>query len=118
MSVSFERPSSAGGDDDDDDLAALPDGLKPSQAAPQSLLSLAGLPVGARLILRCRKDWRDATIVAVTLEQVTLSVGTPKGRTYRVRRPGSTPVIQDGPVMVVGGEGSWRTGLVRYDARW
>lgn len=79
--------------------------------------TLSSLPVGARLILRCRKDWRDATIVAVTPEAVTLSVFSPKGRTYRLRRPLDSPLSFDGPIPVLG-EGHWRTGLARYDARW
>jgi hypothetical protein len=93
------------------------DGLSCSQSTTETLLVLCALPVGARLILRCRKDWRDATVVAVTLEQVTLRVRAPKGRTYSVRRPASTIVSQDGAIPVLG-EGSWRTGLVRYDSRW
>ncbi|MBD0372734.1 MAG: hypothetical protein ICV60_17955 [Pyrinomonadaceae bacterium] len=78
---------------------------------------LGSLPVGARLILRCRKDWRDATIVAVTLETVTLSVTSPTGRTYRLRRPLESPLAFDGSIPVLG-EGQWRAGLARYDARW
>ena len=80
-------------------------------------MTLADLPVGARLVLRCRKDWRDSTVTAVSLEEVTLSVGAPSGRTYRVRRPSSTPLSLYGSVPVLG-EGLWRVGLVRYDARW
>ena len=80
-------------------------------------LTLGVLPLGARLMLRCRKDWRDATIVAVSLEKVTLSVISPTGRTYRVRRPPDSPLSLDGPIPVLG-EGRWRVGLARYDTRW
>lgn len=110
MSASTERPSSA------EEIDSLPDGLSASQATP-ALAILASLPVGSHLILRCRKDWRDATIVAVSPEQVTLSVGAPRGRTYRVKRPASTLVLLDGPIPILG-EGSWRAGFVRYDMRW
>ena len=79
--------------------------------------ALASMPVGARLIIRCRKDWRDATIVAVSLETVTLSVISPTGRTYRLRRPPDSPLNFDGPIPILG-EGHWRTGLARYDTRW
>lgn len=79
--------------------------------------SLGSLPVGARLILRCRKDWRDATVIAVTEETVTLSVTSPKGRTYRLRRPPDAPLFFDGAIPILG-EGHWRTGLARYDTRW
>ncbi|HEX8774853.1 MAG TPA: hypothetical protein VF735_14870 [Pyrinomonadaceae bacterium] len=111
MSASIKRPSSAA------EIASLPDGLSSSQATPASSTTLAELPVGSHLILRCRKDWRDATVVAVSPEQVTLSVGSPGGHTYRVKRPASTPVLHEGPIPVLG-EGSWRPGLVRYDTRW
>ena len=80
-------------------------------------VTLATLPIGARLILRCRIDWRDATVVRVACDGVTLSVGSPSGRTYRVRRPLDAQLSFDGLIPVLG-EGSWRAGLARYDARW
>ena len=97
-------------------LAAQSDGLDASQAT-ENLLTLGDLPVGARLILRCRKDWRDATIAAVSLETITLSVGSPSGHTYRVRRPADATLSLDGSIPVLG-EGCWRAGRVRYDLRW
>ena len=113
MSASIERPSRA---EEEALTAALPDGLNSSQPASNTR-TLAALQVGARLILRCRKDWRDATVFAVSLEQVTLCVCAPRGRTYRVKRSPDTLILEDGPIPVLG-EGSWRAGLVRYDARW
>jgi hypothetical protein len=80
--------------------------------------TLATLPIGARLILRCRKDWRDAVVVAVSIEKVTLSVGAPSGRTYRVRRPPDTPLIFDGHIPLLGPTGTWRAAFARYDTRW
>lgn len=85
--------------------------------SPTETRDLASLPTGARLILRCRKDWRDATIVAVSLEAVTLSVTSPTGRTYRLRRPPDSPLSFDGSIPILG-EGRWRTGRARYDSRW
>jgi hypothetical protein len=93
----------------------LSDGLDVS--LPSAQLKLAALPVGARLILRCRKDWRDATVVAASIESITLSVGSPTGRTYRVRRSPDSPLSLDGSIPVLG-EGSWRAHFARYDARW
>ena len=78
---------------------------------------LGALPVGARLILRCRKDWRDATVLAISPEAITLQVGSPTGRTYRVRRPADSPLSFDGSIPVLG-EGCWRAGFARYDTRW
>lgn len=79
--------------------------------------TLAALPLGARLVLRCRSDWRDATVVAITSDRVVLSVNAPSGRTYRVRRPTTAVLCYDGHIPVLG-EGCWRAGLVRYDSRW
>jgi hypothetical protein len=111
VSASIERPSSA------EDLAALPGGLSSAQEETRTESTLASLPVGARLILRCRKDWRDATVAARSPEHVTLSVGSPSGHTYRVKRPPDTLLIYEGPIPILG-EGHWRAGLVRYDVRW
>jgi hypothetical protein len=93
---------------------STPGGLDLSPTEPRCLSSL---PKGAHLILRCRKDWRDATVVAVTLEAVTLSVTSPTGRTYRLRRPPDSPIYFDGSIPILG-EGHWKTGFARYDARW
>lgn len=96
--------------------ALLPGGPLVS-SPPEQTYTLDALPTGAHLILRCRKDWRDATVVAVTPEAVTLSVGTPRGRTYRVRRPPDALLSFEGAIPVLG-EGSWRAGFARYDTRW
>ena len=82
-------------------------------------MTLGSLPVGARLILRCRADWRAATVAAFEAEtgSVVLNVASPGGHTDRVRRPHDTPLARDGHFPVLG-EGHWRAGLARYDARW
>lgn len=83
-----------------------------------TLTTLSTLPVGARLILRCRKDWRVACVMAVAPDCIVLSVGSPTGRTYRVRRPHDSPLCFDGPLPILGDSLRWRTGFARYDARW
>lgn len=112
MSAKVERPPGA--------VAALAanahGGLDVSENA-ENVLTLGSLPVGARLILRCRKDWRDATVVVVSLEGITLSVGSASGHTYRVRRPPDSLLFLDGSIPVLG-EGCWRAGRIRYDLRW
>ena len=84
-----------------------------------TIVTLGSLPVGARLILRCRADWRAATVAAyeVELGRVILNVASPKGGTYRVRRPSDTSLTHDGHIPILG-EGHWRAGLARYDVRW
>ena len=120
MSITFERPP-------DDAAAAIallaPGGLSPSPAievAAAEAATLATLPLGARLVLRCRKDWRTATVVRIELEKITLSVSSPNGRTYRMRRPPDAPLVFDGSVPLLGkiDASSWRAGLARYDVRW
>ncbi len=91
-------------------------------AAPtlsEAATTLGSLPVGARLILRCRADWRTATVAAfdAAKARVVLSVASPGGHTYRVRRPADSPLTHDGHLPVLG-EGCWRAGLARYDVRW
>ena len=112
MEVTQERPPEA--------LAheAPPDGLLLSHdCAPAA--TLGSLPVGARLILRCRADWRAATVASFEpeLARVVLNVASPTGHTYRVRRPADTALTYDGHRPVLG-EGRWRAGLARYDVRW
>ena len=81
--------------------------------------TLGALPVGARLILRCRADWRAATVASFEPDaaRVVLNVASPGGHTYRVRRPADAALAHDGHLPVLG-EGQWRAGLARYDVRW
>ena len=110
MSANVQRPS------DEVDFVAASGGLEVSQQT-ENILMLGDLPIGARLILRCRKDWRDAVVAAISIEEITLSVSSPSGHTYRVRRPTDSILSLDGSIPVLG-EGCWRAGRVRYDLRW
>ena len=85
----------------------------------ETTATLGSLPVGARLILRCRADWRAATVAAyeVGLGRVILNVASPKGGTYRVRRPADSQLSYDGHVPLLG-QGQWRAAFARYDVRW
>jgi hypothetical protein len=97
--------------------AALVNGDLSSSLADENSLTLGLLPTGARLVLRCRKDWRDAVVSLVEPERVVLSVASPSGHTYRVRRPADSPLTLEGSIPILG-EGSWRAARARYDARW
>jgi hypothetical protein len=98
-------------------VAAAPDGPSPSQV--EIVTTLGSLPVGARLVMRCRKDWRAASVAAFEpdVARVVLSVASPSGHTYRVRRPSDSPLAFHGAIPLLG-EGSWRVQLARYDLRW
>lgn len=94
--------------------------LVSSPADPQPPCTLAQLPLGARLVLRCRKDWRTAVIVAIALDRITLSVCSPSGHTYRVRRPPAAPLTFEGAIPILSDRehACWRVALARYDTRW
>ena len=113
MEITQERPSEARATE------APPDGLLLSTDDAPSTATLGSLPVGARLILRCRADWRAATVASYEPDtaRVVLNVASPNGHTYRVRRPADATLTHDGHLPILG-EGQWRAGLARYDVRW
>src|SRR5215204_1925219 len=77
LEVTPERPSEACA------AEAPPDGLSLSTDFVPAA-TLGSLPVGARLILRCRADWRAATVASfeTQLGRVVLNVASPTGHTY------------------------------------
>ena len=116
MSTTLERPPATEAFD------ALTGGLSASAEPPPTgttAPTLGSLPVGARLVVRCRKDWRTATVAAVERDaaRVVLNVASPSGHTYRLRRPPDAPLSFDGAIPLLG-EGAWRVQLARYDVRW
>lgn len=78
---------------------------------------LRELPVGARLIIRCKKDWRWAAVSALREQRVVLTIASPTGRNYRKSCPAETPVFLNGTLALIG-EGIWREDIVKYDRRW
>ena len=82
--------------------------------------TLRGLPVGARLIVKCKKDWRGAVVSSITDDKITLIVCSASGGTYRLRRPPETEIIFDGRFSILrdGCEDGWRDNFIRYDSRW
>jgi hypothetical protein len=97
-------------------------------SAVECVVTLAGLAVGARLVIRCRKDWRVASVSAIEDASVRLNIASPTGHTYRVRRPHDSPLNFDGSIPVLnagartthaeGERAAWRVALARYDVRW
>ena len=122
MSATFERPP----DDSAATLALITSGGLDASPAIETALEasatakLGALPLGAHIILRCRKDWRTATVVRIELDKITLSVSSPTGRTYRMRRSPDAPLTFHGhiPLLDAGKPSCWRAGLARYDVRW
>ena len=81
---------------------------------------LSELPVGGRLVVRSKVDWRFAAVSKVVEERVVLTVCSPKGGTYRLRRQSDTILILDGLLYVLpyDCEDTWRDNFGRYDSRW
>lgn len=109
-------PHAAATPDADADAADAADAADDYAPAP----TLSSLPVGARLVLRCRKDWRVATVSAVDPAGVRLNVASPSGHTYRVRRAPDAALTYEGAIPLLGEvtPAGWRAALARYDARW
>lgn len=112
MSTTFERPPERA-----EATTTLPadGGLEPS-----ATITLGELSPGARLVLRCRKDWRAASVASIQPEGVRLNVASPTGHTYRVRRPHDAVLTFCGaiPILADCDTANWRVALARYDARW
>ncbi len=86
----------------------------------ENLNFLYQLPIGARLLIRSKTDWRMAVVSRVNTEKVTLIVCSPKGGTYRSSRTLETEIIFDGliPILKFEPEENWRENYTKYDFRW
>ncbi|CAN5237246.1 hypothetical protein BH20ACI2_BH20ACI2_00750 [soil metagenome] len=87
---------------------------------PHLKLTLNELPIGSRLIVRSRTDWRFAAISKISEERVVLTVCSPSGRTYRPLREIDTEIFIEGavPSLVYDEPDDWRENLSGYDLRW
>ncbi|MBS1794540.1 MAG: hypothetical protein JSS81_11835 [Acidobacteria bacterium] len=90
------------------------------ETAEASINILRELPVGARLHVRSKTDWRSAVVCRFTDERATLSVCSPTGRTYRLHRAAESEIVFDGaiPILRVESAEDWRENFTRYDLRW
>ena len=86
---------------------------------PETNLTLRDLPIGARLLIRSKKDWRCAVISKFDEEKATLIVCSPLGRTYRLRRLLDAEITFDGkiPILKTEIEENWRENFSKYDWR-
>lgn len=87
---------------------------------PETLKTLDELPIGARLLVRSKKDWRTAVISKITDEKVFLIVCSPFGRTYRLSHKVDAEIIFDGkiPLLKIDSDENWRDNFSTYDIRW
>ncbi len=86
------------------------------KAAPK----LADLVVGSRLVVRSKVDWRVAAVSQNDGERVVLTVASPTGFSYRLRRDLDTEIEFEGsvPVLKYDADDTWRDNFGRYDTRW
>jgi len=81
---------------------------------------LNSLPIGARLLVRSKKDWRTAAISKIVEDRVVLTVCSPTGRTYRLRRELNAEIFFEGiiPILKPDLAENWRENFSLYDRRW
>jgi hypothetical protein len=78
------------------------------------------MPVGSRLLVRSKADWRQASISKRSDEKIVITVCSPGGRTYRLRRTTDAGVILSGHIAVLIADfpDTWRSNFSCYDTRW
>ena len=86
----------------------------------ETQITLQQLAVGSRLIVRSKLDWRFAAVSKVVEERVVLTVCSPTGRTYRLRRDLDCELLMEGTIPILAYEetDSWRDNFSHYDVRW
>lgn len=83
-------------------------------------VTLGTIPLGGRLLVRSKKDWRTAVVSRVTEEFITLSIASPTGYNYRICRTSETVIGFDGliPFLMKEEVEPWRENFTGYDTRW
>lgn len=86
----------------------------------ETVNTLGMLPIGARLLVRSKLDWRSAAISKIADETVIITVASVSGRTYRIRRTIGSEIMMDGNIPTLYSEhaDSWRENFSPFDVRW
>lgn len=86
----------------------------------ENVTTLGQMPLGSRLLFRAREDWRLASITRVSEEMIFLSVISPSGRSYRVRRQPTIEVGHRDSLYFLNSDEFQFTSdaLAMYDVRW
>lgn len=86
----------------------------------ETLVRLDTLVTGSRLVVRSRKDWRFAAVSKMDEGRVVLTVASPSGYSYRLRRDPDTEILLEGtiPILKYDETDTWRDNLGHYDVRW
>ena len=88
--------------------------------AAKDQIALDQLPTGTRLVVRSKLDWRCASVARRTEDKVILTVCSPSGRAYRLRRGREDTLLSSGdiPVLWIEDADDWRLNFTEYDTRW
>ena len=88
--------------------------------ASETQITLRALPIGARLLVRSKKDWRSAVVSRFFEDKATLIVCSPTGRTYRLQRILESEITFDGKIPILKNDApeDWRENFTKYDFRW
>ena len=84
-------------------------------------MTLGDFPIGGRLLVRSKKDWRVAVVSRKTEEgRVSISIASPSGYCYRIHRSAEITVNIDGGIPYLPKDDSepWRENFSLYDNRW
>ena len=83
-------------------------------------ITLDTLVIGSRLLVRSKKDWRFAAVSKMADGRVVLTVSSPSGYNYRLRRDMDAEIVYEGsiPILKYDETEDWRDNLSRYDLRW
>ncbi|MGH7783533.1 MAG: hypothetical protein ACREO5_06815 [Candidatus Binatia bacterium] len=86
----------------------------------QTQIALNSLPIGARLLVRSKKDWRTAAVSKIVENLIVLTVCSPTGRTYRLRREPNSEIFFEGTIPILKPDltENWRENFSLYDHRW
>ena len=86
----------------------------------QSRITLGEFPLGGRLLVRSKKDWRVAVVSRKTEEYISISIASPRGGCYRIRRTAEVLIQLDGgiPYLPKDETEPWRENFTGYDVRW
>ncbi len=86
----------------------------------ETVTTLGQLPVGCRLLVRSKKNWRFAVVARKTEEFISISVASPTGYNYRLRRAAELEVSGNGPIpcLISKENDMWQENFSSYDQRW
>lgn len=87
---------------------------------PPETLKLGDLPLGGRILVRSKTEWRNAAIARIGDERISISVESRRGRTYKIFRHPETEVAKESAFfyLVCGEEPNWKLNFLSPDRRW